>query len=164
MEQWKQVIGYEGLYEVSDQGRVRSADRVIKHPRAGTVMRKSQIMSLTPSGQSGHLTVKLSKDGKAQTKWVHRLVAIAWVGPPLTGCEVSHKDEVSTNNVVSNLCWKTRKEHHRIEFSYRVIRSDGAEFNGCTEAAEATGCDRSTIGKVCRGRNKTAGGYGWKYA
>lgn len=100
-EQWLPVVGYEGLYEVSDHGRVRSLDR-------GS--RKGRVLSLRVTG-SGHKTVALYLLGKPTGKNVHRLVLIAFVGPCPQGMEACHNDGNPANNHLSNLRWDTHKSN-----------------------------------------------------
>lgn len=98
-EIWKPVVGYEGLYEVSDKGRVKSL-----HYYGGD---RQVVMSLSRR-RDGYLYVGLSKDGKCRHHMVHRLVATAFIKNP-DGLEmVNHKDEVRDNNRVENLEWCTR--------------------------------------------------------
>ena len=92
-ERWRAVVGYEGLYEVSDQGRIWShvSERL-----------------LSPwSGGSDHLQVRLVSSDKAQDKYVHRLVLEAFVGPCPEGMEGCHWDDDPTNNRLENLRWDT---------------------------------------------------------
>lgn len=112
-EQWLPVVGYEGLYEVSDQGKVRALARVIA-PSDGrrpyvrpAQMRKIQI------DPYGYCKVSLSKDRKIEFAFVHRLVLEAFVGPRPDGMEVCHNDAVKTDNRPSNLRWDTHSENGR---------------------------------------------------
>ena len=96
METWKAISGYEGIYEVSDLGRVRSLVhrnrwkpgilKPLKHPR-------------------GYIQVGLRKDGHTKQTLVHRLVAEAFIPNPQGLDTVNHKDEDKTNNSASNLEW-----------------------------------------------------------
>jgi hypothetical protein len=102
-ERWRAVVDYEGLYEVSDQGRVKSL------PRATT---RGGILKPIPYGTLGHLRVNLSKDGKARLHFVHTLVLTAFVGPRPEGKEGCHyPDRDPTNNRLGNLMWGTRLEN-----------------------------------------------------
>lgn len=91
MENWRDIIGYEGLYQVSDLGRVKSLNG-----------RKARILHQYSNGV-GYLQLKLCKDGVPKTHLVHRLVAEAFVPNPYGYKEVNHKDENKSNNVSSNL-------------------------------------------------------------
>jgi NUMOD4 motif. len=106
MERWLPVADYEGIYEVSDRGRVKSlARRDSRGRRIG-----GRMLSIF-SHPSGHLWVKLSRDGSSQHGKVHRLVLIAFAGPPPAGCEALHGDGNPANNLLSNLRWGTRSEN-----------------------------------------------------
>lgn len=106
-EEWRPVVGYEGLYEVSSFGQVRSVDRVVyqnNHPQR----RKSIIKKQTPH-KDGHLMVMLSKEGHNKNCQVHRLVAQAFIPNPDNLPVINHKDEKPNNNCVDNLEWCTIK-------------------------------------------------------
>lgn len=114
METWKSIPGYEGRYEVSDEGRVRSLDRYVPcftPPRTRFV--KGQV--LRPGRTtSGHLTVAL---GKGNSVWVHSLVARAFLGPRPDGMEVLHGDHNPANNVLCNLHYGTRSENLKMDYA-----------------------------------------------
>ena len=97
-ERWLPVVGYEGLYEVSDLGGVR---RVVADDAEPYVLKAS-------ANKKGHLHVSLSRDGERKDFLVHRLVLIAFVGPCPEGMEACHNDGRPANNVVSNLRWDTQ--------------------------------------------------------
>src|SRR5690554_6644093 len=102
-ERWAAVAGYQGLYEVSDSGDVRSLDRLDAQGNRikGRVLRPD-------ARPSGHLRVTLCRDSTTQRFWVHRLVLSAFVGPRQAGMEGCHNDGDPTNNAVSNLRWDTK--------------------------------------------------------
>ena len=158
LERWRDVIGYEGLYQVSDLGRVRSLDR------GG---RKGRIRKISVKNHFGHLGLNLSKAGKGETVYVHRLVMAAWVGPCPDGCEVLHGAAGITDNFVGNLSYGTRSQNlldRRRDGTCgkAVIRSDGVRFESMREAAKESGCGVSGVGNACNGHLKTSGGYGWE--
>lgn len=104
IEEWKPVVGYEGLYEVSNFGRVRSVDRYVNASRGRKKLVKSQI--IVPIKQNnGYYTVNLNSNGNTVTFSIHRLVAQAFVPNPNNLPCVNHKDECKTNNVSDNLEW-----------------------------------------------------------
>lgn len=112
-EFWKSVVGYEGLYEVSSEGRVRSLAREIQsRNRWGPVTMRwpSKDLCLLKT-QSGYLKVLLSKQGKAVNKLVATLVAEAFLGPRPKGMLVLHGDGDPKNNRVANLRYGTQKEN-----------------------------------------------------
>ena len=109
-EIWKDVVGYEGYYEVSNYGNVRALDRTITRSDGVQYTRVSQIMSQTIN-DDGYPTVKLSKDGKSTRITVHRLVAIAFVENPDCLPEVNHIDFNRQNAKASNLEWISHKDN-----------------------------------------------------
>lgn len=111
-EQWRPVVGYEGKYEVSDLGRVRSMERVVNRPhrgphRVGTRVLKARI------AHHGHHYVTLFGDTKKDRRHfgVHRLLLAAFVGPCPDGMEACHNDGDPANNHISNLRWDTRESN-----------------------------------------------------
>lgn len=106
METWKTLPGYEGIYEVSDCGRVKSLPRTTNYGRRI----RERILSTT-THPSGHLSVKLSRDGFYRRGNVHRLVLMAFVGPAPDGFEALHGDGDPGNNHLSNLRWGSRSEN-----------------------------------------------------
>lgn len=114
-EQWRPVVGYEGLYEVSDRGRVRSLDRVITRPETvrgpREARRRGAVMKPFPQSKQGHLQVNLSKDGSTRKGSVHILVLEAFVGPRPVGLNGLHANDIPTDNRVENLRWGTISEN-----------------------------------------------------
>lgn len=109
-ETWAPVLGYEGLYEVSDMGRIRSVDyfQSATNPRTGKTcvfFRKSAIRR-TQVRFDGYVSVRLNR-GKPKTLLVHRVVLEAFLGVKPEGCQTCHSDGNKTNNRLSNLCWGT---------------------------------------------------------
>ena len=109
METWKPVLGFEGHYEVSDQGRVRSLDRTVSHWRGGTRLRRGRCLKPgVAGGVGGYLHVVLMSDGKTRcNRTVHRLVLEAFVGLRPEGMQACHNDGDPHNNALSNLRWDT---------------------------------------------------------
>lgn len=105
-EQWKPVVGYEGYYEVSDHGRVRSMEREVTR-RNGVKMSVQQRVLKLIAKPDGYLVVGLSKDGVIKMRLVHRLVLEAFVGPCPEGMVTCHYDDIPENNHISNLRWDT---------------------------------------------------------
>ena len=106
-EHWKPISGYEGLYEVSSFGRVRSLDRVVKKKCRGgqtaVCLYNGKLLKLATN--CNYLTVQLNKNGTGKTHAVHRLVARAFIPNPKSLPQVNHKDENKWNNCVENLEW-----------------------------------------------------------
>lgn len=97
-EIWKDIPEYEGLYQVSNLGRIKSL------PRKGTHTTKERIMNFTKSNK-GYFIAVLSKDYKKKSFSVHRLVAQAFIPNPNNLPQVNHKDENKENNNINNLEW-----------------------------------------------------------
>lgn len=112
-ELWLPVVGYEGLYEVSDQGRVRSLDRYEQvRSRSGNLYRQFFPGALKAQRlRPAYLAVHLSKDNKPATRYVHALVAEAFLGKRPEGMVVNHIDENKLNNKADNLEWATYMEN-----------------------------------------------------
>lgn len=134
-EQWRAVVGYEGAYEVSDAGRVRSLDRVTDRGRRW----KGRPMSACPL-RNGYLVVTLWRDGRQRTRLIHHLVLDAFVGPAPDGMEALHADHDRTNNSLSNLSWGTHQANQQaqIERGTHVHASKTACPSGHPYSAENT--------------------------
>lgn len=105
-EQWLPVVGYEGLYWVSNQGRIRTARR------KGSAGGIKKLGLTTERGWSRHWNVSLCRDGVMQTRLVHQLVLEAFVGPCPTGMETLHGPAGSLDNRLSNLRWGTKADNN----------------------------------------------------
>lgn len=124
-EIWKPVIGYEGLYEVSNQGRVRSIDRLVR-ARAGKSRKVKGIILNASDHGNGYLHVKLS-NGKSKTYLVHRLVASAFIPNPRNFVEINHKDENPRNNRADNLEWCNRT--YNLTYGERSTKATQTRWN-----------------------------------
>jgi hypothetical protein len=107
-EIWKDIEGYEGYYQVSNLGRVKSLRRKTKSGNGGFKYIRERILR---PGNGEYLTTPLVKNGVQKTHYVHRLVAIAFIPNPENKMDVNHKDFNKKNNNVGNLEWTTRKEN-----------------------------------------------------
>ena len=142
-EIWRPVVGYEGLYEVSSYGRVRSLDKYDSRNR----FRKGRILTLyTEIG--GYLRAHLSSNGKAKHHSVHRLVAEAFIPNPDNLPEINHRDEDKTNNRVDNLEFCDRK--YNINFGSRTDRMRDTKIKNGTY----TGLSREEYMKKWNQENK----------
>lgn len=129
-ERWLPVPGYEGLYEVSDEGRVRSLDKINARGRRW----KGRI--LTPAYMPrGYRTVSMWRDGKQKTALVHRLVLFAFAGPQPDGMEALHGNGNPNDNRAVNLRWGTHSENQRDQIAHgnhvhasRTHCNNGHEF------------------------------------
>lgn len=127
IEIWKPVIGYEGLYDVSNLGRIRSVDRVVQ--QAGKISHlKGHIMAQSVD-KDGYLRCSLSKNGKRKTYPVHRIVLNAFVPNPEGKPHVDHINTIRDDNRVENLRWATQTENNNnqrtIQHLKKTINNDG---------------------------------------
>ena len=106
-EIWKPVVGYEGYYEVSNKGNVMSLDRIVTGKAGGIYIKKGRM--LKPGNSRGYDVVTLYKNKKIAYKFIHKAVAEAFIPNSNNLPEVNHKDEIRSNNDVSNLEWCTKK-------------------------------------------------------
>lgn len=178
-EQWKDIEGYEGLYMISNLGRVKSLNY--------NNTKKEKILKSGDNGL-GYKFVNLSKNNKIKRYYVHRLVALAFI--PNDDIEnktvVNHKDENPRNNHVENLEWCTieynwnygtckqrRIETNRKNGTYeKNAKEQGKKckcieldliFDSIADASRYFKCSHDNIGACLRGRTNTACGYHWKY-
>lgn len=173
LEEWKDIPGYEGLYQISNFGRVKSLfDNNGK--------RRDHILS-GGNDADGYRLVLLYKDKKRRTKKVHRLVAEAFIPNPNNYPQVNHKDENKSNNNVCNLEWCDCK--YNINYGTRSDRSaskrrgifnnakiskpvmcveTGVVYPGAAEASRKLGVFATHITRAIKYTNRTAGGYHWK--
>jgi len=106
-ELWRPVVGFEGLYEVSDLGRVRGLDRLVPR-RGGTTRLQSGIVLRDRSGPKGYRMVGLCRGGLVSGRYVHRLVLEAFIGPCPPGQEACHRLGLRADNRLSELRWDTK--------------------------------------------------------
>lgn len=104
MEVWRDVVGFEGLYQVSTEGRIRSLDRWSKN-RWGLYLRKGMLLSYRDEGSGYHQARLYDKHSKSHYLRVHRLVANAFIPNPYELPQINHIDEDRKNNKVDNLEW-----------------------------------------------------------
>lgn len=178
-DKWLPIKGYEGLYEVSNTGKVRSLDRMVRNSSGnGTKLSPGKILKQSDVG-NGYLRVDLCKNGEIKHFAVHRLVASSFVKNPENLPMVNHKDENKENNSAENLEWCTAKYNSnygtrskRISEKLSVSKCkpvaqylDGiliAVFPSMIAAGHIT--DPGHIGACCNGKRKQAGGFKWAYA
>lgn len=161
-ERWLPVLGYEGFYEISDRGRVRSVPRIDirKVPRGG------KLMIWQMDRRTGYWQVKLCKDGKARCLYVHSLVLEAFVSPRPPGLETLHADDDRANPCLGNLSWGTRKENMATrnvqgsrngyavldETKVRKIKGLIGTKSG-VEIARLFGVNKATVYDIAKGRS-----------
>lgn len=116
LEQWRPVAGYEGLYEVSSFGRVRSLPRTTRKCDDRLYSVKGRILKQVGKAPYGHMRVFLSKNGKLATHYVHCIVAEAFLGPRPAGLYVCHGLNGVTDNAVNNLSYQTPAANQKDRF------------------------------------------------
>ena len=164
-EIWCPIKDYEGLYEVSDQGRVRSLkfgkERVLNPVR----------------DDGGYLLVNIWKNGEKKMCKVHRLVSQAFIPNPDNLPEVNHKDEDKTNNKVSNLEWcdrkynqnygtRTKRQAEKLSKPILQYTKSGEfvkEWKSMNDVQRNLGYSKGNISSCCTGRLKSAYNFIWKY-
>lgn len=191
MEIWKDIKGYEGLYQVSNMGRVKSLERVVFRGNGhGKRILDEKILKL--SSIHGYLIAFLFNGSKRKNYRVHRLVAQAFIPNPENKPEIDHINTIRTDNRVENLRWVTKKENilnplsleHRSgenhcrwgKFNEKCPTSKPViqlslkgkpikEWSCATEAQRVLGIHQGNICGCCKGRKGyyTAGGYRWMY-
>lgn len=180
-EIWKDIEGYEGLYQVSNLGRIRSLDRIIIRKNGMQLPLKGKILSQHIKYGNGTLPryqVNLCKNNKNSMYLVSRIVAKAFVQNPNNLPQVNHKDENPANNNVDNLEWCTGE--YNMKYGTRLERISKSlqkkvnvydlnnkylyTFNSLKEASKILNCDHSTITKVCKGKVRQCKGYIFRYA
>lgn len=172
-EIWKDIQGYEGLYQVSNLGRVKS----LNYKRTG----KERILKPSNNGQ-GYLRVKLCKDGNREQPLVHRLVATVFCENPEGYTEVNHLDENKQNNMADNLEWCSRQ--YNVTYNgrakkagkkagkklskpvYSINKESGliTYWQSAREAERCTDIPHGNIIKCCKGKYHSAGNHYWFYA
>ena len=176
VEVWKPIAGYEGIYEVSNLGRVRSLDRI----KSNGARMMGRVL-LQDCSNRGYMSVELNVDKKNKRCSIHRLVAMAFIPNPNNLPEVNHKDENKLNNNVCNLEWCTPSynsnygtRNERLYKKYNLLKekpiakydSNGnlvATYKSIAEAGRING-NRNSIRAVLSGRTKrTIDGCSYKY-
>lgn len=128
-EIWKDINGYEGLYQVSNLGNVRSMDRIVIYSDGRKVKTKGKLLKPTMR-KSGYYYVSLSRNSDCPKFDVHRLVAQAFVDNPYNHPVVNHLDGCKTNNAASNLEWTTHTENIRHAFKMGLNKGTKGSING----------------------------------
>ena len=184
MEKWLSVKGYEGLYEVSNLGRVRSVERVVmnktKNGKDRPCLIKGRVLKTCFNNYKKDNTLKreqlaLSKEGKIKTFHVHSLVAEAFCRKEFDNMQVNHKDGNPLNNKADNLEWITQKENIQHAFKNNLIKTSkkvakiDIKTNEILEVyqSETKACLENGVaqGKISRAikRNGTSCGYKWMF-
>lgn len=187
-EEWRPIIGYEGLYEVSSFGRIKSLGRKLINESGHKYNRNKRIISLQPDGKRGYLKARVHKNSIGATISVHRAVAIAFIPNPENKPEVNHDKGIKTDNRVIKLWWSTGgenrlhayhvlnvkrplegkfgKDHHTSKKVNQLTLS--GEFiklwDSMADAQRAGFGFLSSISACCKGKLKQVKGFKWEYA
>ena len=182
-EIWKDIEGFEGLYQVSNMGRVKSLERTVWDSVRGYYRTVHERIRKPHKVRGGYIQVCLCKDGKKKGYLVHKLVAeafIQFVPEANVSYEVDHRNTVRTDNRVANLCYvtssqnklnpKTRERNiNHPNKSKPVIAIDKitgliVEFASTMEAERQLGIGQNNICACLKGKYKSAGGFVWYYS
>ena len=179
-EEWRDVVGFEDSYEVSNLGKVRSKARTIIYENGKVVHRKSRVKKPTIDGNS-YPRVGLQVRGKLTMKMIHRLVAEAFIPNPKNLPIVNHKDEDKTNSNASNLEWcdnsynvsysnkgidrkSTKASNSGIVLKLTLLGVEVARYNGLTEACRVNGYSRGKLDKIVNSTtSRVYDGFIWVY-
>lgn len=183
MEEWRDCVGFEGFYQVSNEGRIRSiAVYSAKYNRV--IQRKTPHYNSIETTRDGYKRVLLCLYGVHHHCAVHRLVAQAFIPNPENLKEVNHKDENPSNNMLSNLEWCSREynanygtlpkriskrsmnaeKSSKAVFQYSLDGTFITAYPSAKEAQRQTGANADVICRVCKGKAKQSGGFRWSYA
>lgn len=174
-EEWRDVPEYEGLYQASNYGRIRSLDNIQHVVFKGKSISKRKYGKVIKPGKhrGGYSMVWLSKNGIVKAYTVHRLIADAFLPNPDGLPEINHIDGDKKNNAITNLEWVSRSEN--LNHAYKQLgRKNGNErkvvcietgvaYKSIQQAAAEYGITGGAIQQVLNGRNNTAKGMHWRY-
>jgi hypothetical protein len=185
-EIWKPIIGYEGLYEISNLGRVKSLPKKSKSPTGHPSIRKQMIRKQNYD-KAGYLICGLNNECTHKNIKVHRLVAIAFIPNPENKSEVNHKKGIKTDNRDTELEWVNRLENQRHSWDnlnrqsaykgklgkynhlskkvnqYDLIGNLIKKWDSMADIERQLGFSHGHISKVCRGVYKQCYGFKWEY-
>lgn len=182
-EEWKDIIGYENMYQISNTGQVRSVDRIVFAGKHYVPTRIKGCIIKTRISKNGYVMVTLSNKSKTKHLYVHRLVAEAFIPNPDNKREVNHKDTNKLNNNVNNLEWTTSSENkihaHKnglMDNKYvgaekrakkqriPIIMDDNILCYGVNKTAKKINVCPASITQVLHGERKFTRGHTFKYA
>lgn len=171
-EIWKDISNYEGLYQVSTLGNIRSLDRYVNGRNSKRLI-KGKILK-TFKDKDGYMNVNLYKNSKIKQFKVSRLVAQAFIPNPNNLPQVNHKNEIKSDNCVDNLEWMTLIDNcnygtrnTRISKKINQYDLDGnfiKTWNSIIQIERELNIFHSRIIEACKGQRKQIGGYKWRYA
>ena len=158
----RDIPGYEGLYTIDENGKIFSF--ISNKERKPVLNRKN-----------GYYQVSFKKEGITKTLYVHRLVALAFLGVPEGDCNcINHKNEIKTDNNYKNLEWCTQAYNNKYNgktqrcckplIGTNIVTGEKVQFLSARKAAEFSHANFKNISACCRGKRKSAGGYIWRFA
>lgn len=156
VEIWKAIPNYEGLYEASNLGRIKSLERFVNNPRfKNPIHWQEKILEQDNSHPKGYGRITLSKDGKIKRKPIHYWIALAWIPNPENKPCIDHIDDNPTNNSVSNLRWVTHQENNEKESHRKALSIANTGFKHSEERRKK---DREVMLKIVEERGLKRGG------
>lgn len=161
IEEWKDILGYEGLYQVSNIGRIK-------------LLHFNKELLLKPCFDGRYYHITLFKNGKPKLYNIHRLVAKTFVPNPKNLPCVNHKNENKKDNRAGNLEWCTYKYNLNYGTSQKrraskqckpvICIETGKKYKSMVDAGKQMGIGYKHIGDCCKGKRNIANGYHWKYS
>lgn len=173
-EIWKDVVGYEGLYSISNKGRIIRLEK--NRTKGSGNYHKKEIILVPATTKNGYNYVLLYKNKIRKIKKIHQLVSRAFIPNSENKPCVNHINGVKTDNRVKNLEWCTHSENMQHALKTGLIKTmkkvlmldlNGKElliFDGVRKAGRETGVSNSGISACCLGQRQSAGGYKWEFA
>lgn len=173
-EIWKDIKEYQGKYQVSNLGKIRTLIKWDLNKRKYIATIKNIKLR---EDKDGYILVDLHKNNKTKTFKVHRLVAEAFISNSNNYPQINHKNEIKNDNRVENLEWcsneynavygtkvqRTAEKHKKHILKYDLKGNFIKEYNSLKEASIDNNVFFTNISAVCRGKQKTAYGFIWKY-
>jgi hypothetical protein len=177
MEIWKDVKGYENIYKVSNQGRIKSIERYIKHSDGRKPQYHKELIRKPQLSNKGYLNIRLSKENKLKSYLVHKLVAEAFIPNTDNKQQVNHKDGNKENNNDWNLEWVTNSENqiHALKFGLKIpftrkvakmnLEGEILKVYDSIKSVKKDGFTSENVVSICKGTygRYTHHGFKWKY-
>lgn len=175
--EWKPIKDFEGIYEISNDGIVRSLNHKRKN-KNGIYIQKGKVLKCGINKKTGYKMVSLSKNGKSKTKYIHKLVAETFLDNPNNYECINHKDENKLNNDIDNLEFCTKKYNCRYgnrnkkiaeKLSKKINQYDLEgnfikTWDSSVQIERTININQRNVCLCCKGKRKTVGGYIWSYA
>ncbi|MDV4025591.1 endodeoxyribonuclease [Elizabethkingia anophelis] len=152
MEEWKDVIEYEGLYKVSNTGKIMSCERIVNSPKGKRIVKSKILKSIITS--TGYPRVHLSKEGAKNKVSVHRIVAIAFIDNPDNKPQVNHINGIKTDNTVGNLEWVTSLENISHSWNTGLSKAKKSEDSSNCKLNTSTVLEIKKLLKESNGKNQ----------